>query len=89
MLEDRVDFAVVGGLREDYFITPSGEAHLREIGGNAVYAAVGARLWSGHVGLLSRVGSNYPVEWLGVIGAQGIDTRGVTVVPEPLDTRTF
>jgi ribokinase len=89
MLEERVDYAVVGGLREDYFITPSGEVHLRKIGGNAVYAAVGARLWSERVGVLSRVGDNYPAEWLEVIGRRGINTRGVKVLDEPLDTRTF
>ena len=89
MLDNRVDYAIVGGLREDYFITPDGAAHLRKIGGNAVYAAVGARLWTERVGLVSRVGSNYPGEWLDVIQARGIDTRGVRVVAGPLDTRTF
>ncbi len=84
-----VEFAVVGGLREDYFITPSGEVHLREIGGNAVYAAVGARLWSERVGLVARVGANYPEAWLRLFDAFGLDTRGVTRVAEPLDTRTF
>ena len=84
-----IEFALVGGLREDYFITPAGEAHIRKIGGNAVYAAVGARLWSERVGLLSRVGSNYPAGWLEVIQGYGIDTRGVAVQPRPLDTRTF
>ena len=89
MLEARVDYAVAGGMREDYFITPTGEAHLRKIGGNAVYAAVGARLWTEHVGLLSRVGANYPSAWLKVIEGRGIDTRGVQILPTPLDTRTF
>jgi ribokinase len=84
-----IQFAVVGGLREDYFITPRGAVHLRKIGGNAVYAAVGARVWSDQVGLVARVGSNYPLEWLDVIASHGIDTGGVTVAPHPLDTRTF
>jgi ribokinase len=82
-------YAVVGGLREDYFITPAGEIHLRKIGGNAVYAAVGARIWTEPVGLVARVGSNYPAEWLAVMAARGIDTQGVVRTPAPLDTRTF
>lgn len=86
---ERVDYAVVGGLREDYFITPDGAVHLRKLGGNAVYAAVGARLWAEHVGILSRVGANYPAEWLDIIGAHGLDTGGIVRVPGPLDTRTF
>jgi sugar/nucleoside kinase (ribokinase family) len=91
-----VKFAVVGGLREDYFITPADQVYLRQLGGNAVYAAVGAQLWARMnepgtrpVGLVARVGQNFPAEWLPVISAAGIDTRGVTIVPETLDTRTF
>lgn len=85
----QIQYAVVGGLREDYFITPAGAVHLRKIGGNAVYAAVGARLWTERVGILSRVGNNYPIEWLDVIEAHGVDTGGVARMPGPLDTRTF
>ena len=84
-----VEYVVVGGLREDYFITPAGDAHLGRLGGNALYAAVGARLWSANVGLVARVGSNFPAVWLDVIAARGIDTGGVVVAPSPLDTRTF
>jgi sugar/nucleoside kinase (ribokinase family) len=84
-----IEFAFVGGMREDYFITPTGEARLREMGGNALYAAVGARLWSEHVGLVSRVGENYPAEWLTTIQTRRLDTGGIKIVPGPLDTRTF
>jgi ribokinase len=86
---ESVEYVIVGGLREDYFITPAGEAHLCQLGGNALYAAVGARLWSEHVGLVARVGSNYPAGWLEIIAGRGIDTGGVVVAPHPLDTRTF
>lgn len=82
-------FAVVGGLREDYFITPAGQVHLREIGGNAAYAAVGARVWAAPVGLVARVGSNYPAEWLPVFEQHGLDTAGVVRDTRQLDTRTF
>ena len=81
--------AVAGGLREDYFITPAGQVYLRQLGGNAVYATVGARLWSQSVGLVSRVGENYPADWLETIAARGIDAAGVAAVPAWLDTRTF
>ncbi|MBI4771982.1 MAG: PAS domain-containing protein, partial [Chloroflexi bacterium] len=55
---------IIGGLREDYFITSSGEAHLHKLGGNALYAAIGARIWADPIGLVTRVGENYPQEWL-------------------------
>ncbi len=76
-------------MREDYFITPAGEVHLHNIGGNALYAAVGARVWADQVGLVSRVGENYPREWLETIDARGLDTRGIKIIPGPQDTRTF
>ncbi len=83
------EFAVVGGLREDYFITPSGEARIREIGGNAIYAAVGAALWRKPVGLIARVGENYPSDWIKLFAERGFDTRGIKVVSGWHDTRTF
>jgi ribokinase len=88
-MPDSVDYAVVGGLREDYFITSGGEAHLHVLGGNAVYAAAGARIWAKKVGLVARVGSNFPPEWLTRLEVAGIDVRGVRVLPDPQDTRTF
>src|SRR5258707_6050931 len=92
----RVDYAIVGGLRDDYFITPDGVAHLHQLGGNALYAAVAAHVWARQpaqppakaVGLISRVGANFPREWLGEIARPGIDVGGVVVPPEPLETRT-
>ena len=83
------DLAIVGGLREDYFITPSGEVHIKEIGGNALYAAVGAAIWKKRVGIISRVGENYPREWIDQFEAKGFDTSGIKIVEGQHDTRTF
>ncbi len=84
-----IDYLFAGGLREDYCISAGGEVRLREMGGNALYAAVGARVWTKRVGLLARVGNNYPVEWLKSFNEHGLDTRGVKVLEMPQDTRTF
>ncbi len=84
-----VRYLIIGGLREDYCITHDGQARSGVLGGNAVYAAAGAALWSESVGLVGRVGSNYPKEWLVEIQRAGIDISGVTVLPDPQDTRTF
>jgi sugar/nucleoside kinase (ribokinase family) len=93
MAKAKPQFVVSGGLREDYFITPTGEVHIREIGGNSLYAAVGAALWSRTqqqtVGIISRVGENYPAEWITIFAERGFDTRGIKVVPGRQDTRTF
>ena len=84
-----VRYLIIGGLREDYCITHDGQARSGVLGGNAVYAATGAALWSDSVGLLGRVGSNYPSDWLDEIASSGLDTSGVMVLPSPQDTRTF
>jgi ribokinase len=93
MARAKPQFIIIGGLREDYFITPNGEVHLREIGGNALYSAVGAALWSRtrqqSVGLIARVGENYPADWINVFNERGFDTRGIKIVPGWQDTRTF
>ena len=84
-----MDYICCGGLRIDYLITPDGQAHVREMGGNALYAAVGARVWSDHVGLLARVGENYPTGWLDALKQHGLDVSGIRVVPGRQDMRTF
>jgi sugar/nucleoside kinase (ribokinase family) len=89
MSKETIKYLCIGGLREDYFITHQGEVHLGVLGGNAVYAAAGARLWSPSVGIVSRIGSNYPSAWLDRIKEAGIWTGGILILPEDLDTRTF
>lgn len=78
-----------GGLRTDYIITAQGEVRLMQMGGNAVYAAVGARLWLDSVAILARIGESYPLDWLEDLQACGFDTRGIRKVPGPQDHRTF
>jgi sugar/nucleoside kinase (ribokinase family) len=84
-----VEFAFVGGLRQDYCITHDGRVFAGMLGGNALYAAVGARVWGASVAVISRVGSNYPIDWLDQLRARGFNLDGVRVLPESQDTRTF
>ncbi|MCL4834159.1 MAG: nucleoside hydrolase [Caldilineaceae bacterium] len=85
------DFICLGGLRIDYLITADGRAASDIFGGNATFAAVGARLWSGpnRVGILAKSGPGFPAEWLGRLGGHGIDTGCVIPVDEAVDQRTF
>lgn len=89
MSEETIKYLCIGGLREDYFITHRGEVYLGVLGGNAVYAAAGARLWSPYVGIVSRIGSNFPAGWIDNVRDAGISTNGIQVLPQELDTRTF
>ncbi|MBE9524871.1 MAG: carbohydrate kinase family protein [Chloroflexi bacterium] len=82
---------LAGKLCRDYFITPQGEPVLDVLGGNLTYAAVGLKIWDSEqpIGLLSRVGIDYPQLWLDDLAQKGFDIRGVNVLPEPLDVRNF
>jgi ribokinase len=87
--EEFIKYLIIGGLREDYFITHTGEVYLGVLGGNAAYAAAGARIWSSSVGIVSRVGSNFPKAWINDLKAAGISTKSLLELPGVLDTRTF
>src|SRR5436190_14968828 len=89
MASQPIEYAVVGTLTEDYSITPSGEVRLHEMGGSALYAAVGAHLWSPAIGLVSRVGENYSSDWLKTLAAKGLDLQGVPLIPGAQDMRNF
>jgi ribokinase len=78
-----------GGLRTDYIITAQGETRLMQMGGNALYAAAGARVWLDDVAILARYGDGYPLGWLEDLSAYGFDTRGIRRVSGPQDHRTF
>lgn len=78
-----------GGLRTDYIITARGEARLMEMGGNALYAAAGAKVWLERVAILARIGENYPLGWLDDLREYGFDVRGIRQVPGSQDHRTF
>jgi sugar/nucleoside kinase (ribokinase family) len=82
-------YLAAGGLRIDHIITADQQVHLSEMGGNAIFAAVGARIWAAEVGIVSRVGENYPSGWLHRLSAAGLATTGVHQVSGWHDMRTF
>lgn len=89
MASPPIEYAFVGTLTEDYSLTLSGEARLHEMGGSALYAAVGAHLWSPAIGLVARVGENYSSDWLKTLAAKGFDLQGVPIIPGAPDLRNF
>jgi sugar/nucleoside kinase (ribokinase family) len=78
-----------GGLRVDYLISHDGRAYSDLVGGNAVYAAVGAALWSEGVAVWGRLGENYPVDWLAQLAAHNIHTDGLKRLSGRQEHRTF
>jgi len=82
-------FVIAGRLRRDYLLPPVGHPLIDVPGGDLLYAAAGLAVWEGSVGLLARVGEDYPHEWLRAFEQRGLDTRGVRILPEHLDLRFF
>jgi len=84
-------FLAVGNCTLDDVVTPDGQISPRQLGGNAVYAAAGMRLWGADVSLVSVIGSDYPTVWLDQLAGAGIDVSAVTQIEEPhlLRSRAF
>ncbi len=85
-----LDFIVAGKLRREYILPPSGKPQLDVPGGGLLYAAVGLAIWEpAGIGLVGRVGEDYPQQWLEQLSARGFDRRGIHVLPESVDLRYF
>ncbi|MGE5222956.1 MAG: carbohydrate kinase family protein [Omnitrophica WOR_2 bacterium] len=91
MISTTPRFLFAGQLRRDYLVLPSGRPLLDVPGGNLLYAAVGLAIWepSPPPGLMARVGEDYPQEWLEAFARRGFDIRGIRVLPEAMDLRSF
>ncbi|MFY7961548.1 MAG: carbohydrate kinase family protein [Elsteraceae bacterium] len=74
-----------GGLTVDCVVGLDGRLGLNQMGGNAAYAAAGARLWVSPIGLIGRVPTPYPDSWLEALSARGVDVGGVARVDAGID----
>ena len=82
-------YVIAGHITREYILPPTGQPLLDVAGGSALYAAAGLMAWEGDVGLLARVGEDYPRPWLKEIQARGINTEGIEILPQSLDLRSF
>jgi len=82
-------FLLFGRLKRMFLLPPSGRPMLDKPGGNLLYAAAGLALWEKSIGLVARVGEDYPRGWLEMFQEKGFDIRGINIVPEMLDLRDF
>jgi sugar/nucleoside kinase (ribokinase family) len=82
---------LAGQLRRDFVVLPNGETCLDVPGGNLLYASAGFAVWESSLppGLVARVGEDFPQEWIEEFSRHGFDTRGINVLSEPIDLRSF
>ncbi len=74
---------IFGCLTQDNVVTADGICRPQSFGGNAVYAALGARIWSDAVGVVSRAGEGYPPSCFETLRGIGIDVSGIRILPKP------
>ena len=82
-------FLVFGQLTREYLLPPDGPPRLDVAGGSLLYAAAGLQVWESQIGLVGRVGDDYPREWLNQCMARGFDTSGIRVISKNMDVREF
>jgi sugar/nucleoside kinase (ribokinase family)/fructoselysine-6-P-deglycase FrlB-like protein len=74
---------VVGNLTIDDVVLPDGATSMGSLGGNAIWAALGARLWESSVGIVTRRGDDLPEAALDELRSLGIALDGVVPVDGP------
>lgn len=75
-----VGVVIVGGCTVDIVHAADGTSHGRQLGGNAIYAAAGARLWGVRPGIVALRGTGLPEGWSETLAALEIDTQGLVAV---------
>src|SRR5579875_3656812 len=74
---------VVGNLTIDDVVLPDGGTQMASVGGNCIYATLGARLWQPSVGMVTRRGEDFPREHSDALHALGVATGGIVDIPGP------
>jgi ribokinase len=66
-----------GHLTVDDTVMPDGRSAMGTLGGNVIYATVGAHLWTDDLAMVSRLGRRYPQSLLDQIAAAGLRVDGL------------
>ena len=79
----------VGEFQREFSLTADDQWLLDSPGGNALYASVGYLVWENEEspGILTRVGEDFPQDWLDDFSNQRINVDGVVVLPQAVDLR--
>jgi len=84
------DFVFIGRLTRDYLLPPLDSQPLIDSpGGAPLHAAGGMAVWNTHLGLVGRVGEDYPRSWLDDLKSRGFDVTGIRIQTGALDLRSF
>lgn len=70
-------YLLFGHLTIDDTVYPDGQTAMGLVGGNVLYAAVGAHVWSDHAAIVARPGLGYPQHLIDEMAASGYQTDGL------------
>ena len=84
-----VDVLTVGGCTVDIVHAADGTTKGRQLGGNAIYAAAGARVWGLRPGVVAFRGTGVPDGWGELLAALEIDIEGMVPVGVPASVSEF
>ncbi|MCB0209345.1 MAG: hypothetical protein KDJ52_08450 [Anaerolineae bacterium] len=67
----------VGSLALNDTVYADGRTSMADPGGNALYAAVGANIWSNQVGIVAVVGYDWPADYTSMLSQSAVDISGL------------
>ena len=82
-------YLIIGKLSQDFILTDEGKDLNNIPGGHLLYSMIGMTPWEKHPGLLSRVGNNYPQEFINNLKKYQQNTSGIKVLDTQLEQRNF
>ncbi len=82
-------FVIAGRITREFILPAVGQPVLDVPGGSLLYTAGGLMVWDQNIGLLARVGEDYPRSWMHDFEQHGLDVEGITILPKSLDLRSF
>jgi pfkB family carbohydrate kinase len=83
LVHGRPDLIIVGQVTIDDVVPASPGLWRRQMGGSSLYAVAGARLWLApeRIGLLARLGSDYPFDPEGLLRSAGLRHIALPIFP--------
>ncbi|MBI9046096.1 MAG: carbohydrate kinase family protein [Anaerolineaceae bacterium] len=84
-----IRYLIAGRLQRDFILTKDGKPHNDIPGGSLLHAATGFSIWDSNCGLIGRIGEDFPQHWLESLSKANMDIRGIRILPENIDLRTF
>ncbi len=76
------DLVVVGHFAIDFISLPNRDQPIRILGGAVAYTSLVARVLGGSVSIISKVGSDFPQEWLSSLSQKNINLTNVVTDPQ-------